>query len=107
MNDTMIVYPNMAGGLGKKRPDLHFDVVKEWPAQKIMIEFHLPRRPMTKTTMLNLIRNRCQPALTVGFTVPDDLHKLHITKLRKLAGYDRLEKGLSKEDYIRIIREGK
>jgi hypothetical protein len=32
---------------------------------------------------------------------------MSIHKLRKLAGYKKLEKGLSKQDYIRIIQEGK
>jgi hypothetical protein len=109
MNDQMMVLPSVLAGKGKARPDLHYDDVKDWPAAKIRIYFHLPKRPMTKTFMLNAIRSRCQPVIggVTNEPLPDALVNLSIHKLRKLAGFKKLEKGISKSDYIRIIREGK
>jgi hypothetical protein len=109
MNDSLHVLPSVLAGKGKARKDLHFDDVCKWPAAKIKIHFNLPNRPMTKTTMLNAVRDKCQPALggTTSEPLPDALVNLSIHKLRKLAGFKKLEKGMKKADYIRIIREGK
>jgi len=111
MNDTMLALPSALAGKGKVRPDLHFDDVKDWPAAKIRIYFHLPRRPMTRSFMLQCIKDKCQPALggiqRKDKPLEDALVNMSIHKLRKLAGFKQLEKGLKKQDYIRIIREGK
>jgi hypothetical protein len=59
--------------------------------------------------MLKAARLRCQPAIGGGTKgpLPDALVNLSIHELRKLAGFKKLEKGILKSDYIRIIREGK
>lgn len=62
---------------------------------------------MTKSFMLQCIKDKCQPVLGGKTRDQSGLMSMSIHKLRKLAGYKKLEKGLSKQDYIRIIQEGK
>lgn len=107
MNDTMLTLPSSLAGKGRVRPDLHFNDVQDWPAAKIRVYFALPSRPMTKSFMLACIKDKCQPAISGKTQDQSGLASMSIHKLRKLAGFKQLEKGLKKEDYIRIIREGR
>ena len=108
MNDTFNVIPSVLSGRGKARPDLHFDEVQKWPISKIKVKFHLSGRPMTKSRALECIKSKCQPALGNNQTKQEPLggalENMSIHKLRKLAGYKKLEKGMSRQDYISIIR---